>query len=131
MKKYVPFVVMFMLLGLFSPARAFDTMASSKNYRARMTFVGGDPIVGVNRLRVVITDKAGRVVKDALVGIEYLMPSLPGKKPMMDYRTTARLAGSSYQASLDLTMAGEWKIILTVATPPKRSDQMTFGVVLK
>jgi hypothetical protein len=131
MKNLLSFTVLFLILITVSPAKAFDTMASSRSYRAHVIFQNSGPVKGTNRVRIDVTDKSGNTVANSLIGIEYLMPSLPGRKPMMSYRTTARALDGSYETSLDLTMSGEWKIIIRVAVPPKRAERMSFGIVVK
>ena len=130
MKSLLTLVMASLLLAGVSNASTFDTIASSKNYRARVVFPNGGPTKGANRIAINITSRSGQPVANALIGIEYLMPSLPGRKPMMTYRTTTRGIGASREASLNLTMTGEWKVILTVTVPPKRAERMAFGIVV-
>jgi hypothetical protein len=130
MKKSLPLITILLFLVVFSFASAFEVTATSKSLSARVTFLSGEPVKGTNGLRIDITDISGRPAKNASVKVEYLMPSLPGKKPMMDYRTDAKPVGSSYEASLNLTMTGEWKVVLTV-TRGERTEQMSFGMMVK
>ncbi len=75
-------------------------------------------------------DSASRKVSDARVDIEYFMPSLPGKPPMMDYHTSAKPSGDGYGATLNLTMKGQWKATVSIARP-NGTEKMTFDFVVK
>jgi hypothetical protein len=50
------------------------------------------------------------------------MPSLPGKKPMMDNTTTAKPDGDAYKATLRLGMKGKWSAVVSIV---KRKDKGT------
>ena len=88
------------------------------------------PAEGTNKLQIGVTDSASRPVKDAKVDIEYFMPSLPGKPPMMDYHAPAKPSGEGYLTTLNLTMKGQWKATISVARP-EGTERMTFDFVVK
>jgi hypothetical protein len=67
------------------------------------------PSVGQNDVTVNIKDAQGKDVTDANVVVEYTMAPMPGMAPM-NYKTKAVQKGGSYQASLNLSMAGPWTI---------------------
>jgi hypothetical protein len=76
----------------------------------KITFLDGPPVKGTNRIGIAIAGVPSQSMNDAHVEIEYLMPSLPGKTPMMVYRATADRVGDAYEATLKLDMRGEWEI---------------------
>jgi hypothetical protein len=57
-------------------------------------------------MSIYIEDRALKPVTDAHVEVKYLMPSFPGKPPMMEYNIAAKLKGKHYLAQMDLSMAG-------------------------
>jgi hypothetical protein len=130
MRRGLLIVVLLLLLVGSSWAQAFDTSAASESYTAKVTFLGGQPVKGSNRVRIDIVDTSSRLVEDARVEVEYLMPSLPGKPPMMDYRTSTRKAKSGYETTLKLDMTGEWKIVLSI-TRANRAEKITMGFVVR
>jgi hypothetical protein len=77
-----------------------------------------------------ILDTASRPVKDARVEVEYLMPSLPGKPPMMDYHTSANKVSTTYEAILKPDMSGEWRILLSI-TRAGHTEKATLRFELK
>lgn len=67
------------------------------------------PSVGRNDVTITVKDANGKDVADADVVVEYSMPAMPGMAPM-SYKTKAVQKGASYQARLNLSMAGPWTI---------------------
>jgi len=111
------FVLSTMLLvsAFISWAGDFELKGKAGEYNIDVKIDRNPPGRGHNGISVAVTDRASRPVTDAEVEIEYLMPSLRGRPPMMDYSTKARLTGGKYHADLNLTMAGEWRVIVKVA----------------
>ena len=112
------------------PCRRIRDNRKIRDLYGKVEFLNGQPAKGSNLVRIEIIDARSGPVKDAQVLIEYLMPSLPGKPPMMDYRATAKRAGSAYEATLNLDMTGEWKMVLSI-TRAKRTEKTTVGFVIK
>ena len=75
-------------------------------------------------------DAAMKPVTDATVVVKYLMPSLPGRPPMMEYSTTATPAGKKYNAIVDLSMAGEWTFVIDI-TRAGKSEAMKFSFFVR
>lgn len=98
--------------------------------RGVMTFTENPPIEGENKAEIAITDRASRPVKGAKVKVEYLMPSLPGKSPMMYYETTAKPVGDVYEVTLDLSMKGEWQVVINIAKG-KQKKRVTMPFLLR
>ena len=130
MKRFFAFVTILLLTAGLCRAGGFEIVGKTESYTAKVTFLEGQPVKGSNRVKIDIIDASSGYVKDARVEIEYLMPSLPGKPPMMDYRTTAERVGASYEATLKLDMTGEWKMILSVLRT-KRTEKATVGFVVR
>lgn len=81
------------------------------------------PVKGRNHLSIIVLDSLRNKVDDATVKIEYLMPSLPGRPPMMHYEVTAQQEKGSYHAEVNLSMKGEWVFKVDVS---KNDQKGTF-----
>ena len=130
MKWAIQTIVIFLIAAGLCWAGGYETKGKAGPYGVVATFDRAKPIEGTNKLRVAVTDSASRPVLDAKVDIEYLMPSLPGKPPMMDYHTPASPSGDGYGATLNLTMKGQWKAIISIARQ-NSTEKMTFDFVVK
>ena len=130
MKWAIQTIVVFLVAAGLCWAAGYETKGKAGPYGVVVTFDQTTPVEGTNRLEIAVTDSASRHVKDARVDIEYLMPSLPGKPPMMDYHTPANPSGDGYVATLNLTMKGQWKAIISIARQD-RAEKMTFDFVVK
>ena len=130
MKQFLTFITILMLTAGLCRAEGFEITGKAKTCTAKVTFLEGQPVKGSNRVRIDIIDASSRHVKDAQVEIEYFMPSLPGKPPMMDYHVTAKRVGAAYEAFLKLDMTGEWKMVLSI-TRTKRTEKATVGFVIR
>jgi hypothetical protein len=130
MKQFVFFITILVLTTGLCGAEGFEITGKAETYTAKVTFLQGQPVKGANRVRIEILDAASRAVKDTQVEIEYLMPSLPGKPPMMDYHAPANKVGAAYEATLRLDMTGEWKIIVSI-TRAQRTEKATLEFVMK
>jgi len=131
-KRLAIFVLSIILLASASIARAgdFELKGKAGEYNVDVKIDRNPPGRGHNGISVVVTDRASRPVTDAEVEIEYLMPSLRGKPPMMDYSTRAELTGNRYHADLNLTMAGAWRVVVKIARGGK-GEAVGFTFVVK
>ena len=130
MRLLILFFALFMALAAICSAEEYQLSGKAGDYNVVMTFGQARPVEGENRTEVAITDKASRPVTDAHVKVEYLMPSFPGRAPMMDYATTAKPLGMVYEATLNLTMKGEWKAVVTVERG-KQKNTVSFPFEVK
>jgi hypothetical protein len=88
-----------------------------ERYAVVLAFDKGSPSLGTNLVRITVSDSSSAPVKGARVKVNYFMPSLRGKPPMMGRSVLAKAAGDVYEATLKLTMKGEWRVIVSVETP--------------
>ncbi len=108
--------VLLLVTGIYKGAGYGET-GKAGGYSIVVTWDKSRPALGPNRVEVVVTDAASQPVSGAQVKIDYLMPSLPGRPPMMEYSTQATpVEGGKYEATLDLTMKGLWEMVVTVTT---------------
>jgi nitrogen fixation protein FixH len=84
------------------------------DYSIVVTWDKSRPALGPNRVEIAVTDAASQPVTGAEVKIDYLMPSLPGKPAMMGYSTTATPVDGRYEATINLTMKGLWRMVVSV-----------------
>ena len=108
-----------MVSAFIAWAGDFELKGNAGAYNIDVKIDRNPPARGHNGIDITVTDKALKPVTDAQVEVEYLMPSLPGRPPMMDYSTTAKLTGNKYHGSLNLTMAGEWKVVVKIVRAGK------------
>jgi len=109
-------------------ASEYVVKGKAGDYNVTVQIDRNPPARGYNKLDVVITDATGKPVTDAGVQVEYLMPSFPGRPPMMKYSTTAKQSDHHYLARLNLTMDGVWTIVITL-THAGKTDAMKFTIV--
>jgi hypothetical protein len=129
MKQLVLFIVLFVATAAVYAAEGYQLSGEAGGYKVVMNFAESRPTEGTNAVEIVVTDASSRPVKAALVKVEYLMPSLPGKKPMMDYATTAKPEGDVYKATLNTNMKGEWRAVVTIVKgEEKRTVILPFEV---
>ena len=130
MKKSFILAIVFIIMSSLALASEYEVKGKAEDYNIDVRFDKNPPDRGYNNIDVVITDKTSKPVNDAQVDIEYLMPSFyPGKAPMMKYDTTAKLSDHHYLARIDLSMAGEWTVILKV-TRAGKTETMQFTFVV-
>src|SRR3989338_361261 len=81
------------------------------------------PKAGENIVRLKITDKTGKLVKDAQVAFIFQM-TMPGMAPS---KADGKLSRDSfYEAKANLAMAGEWEVTVTIRRPGQKETQEKF-----
>ena len=87
-------LIILVIVILFSPSAVFASDYEVKrrvaDYTIDVRIDKNPPARGENNIDIAVKDVSLRPVTDAQVVIEYLMPSFPGRPPMMDYSTTAK-----------------------------------------
>ncbi len=123
------FLTLFVAAAAICAIQGYQLSGKSGDYKVAVTFTQTHPVEGENRVEIAITDKASRPVGGVQVKVDYFMPSFPGKPPMMTYATTAKPVGDVYEATLNLSMRGEWKVAVTVVKgKQKRKVTLPFEV---
>lgn len=111
-------------------ASDYEVKGKAGDFKVTVRIDKNPPARGYNNLDVVITDATGKPITDAEVQVEYLMPSFPGRPPMMKYSTAAKQSDHHYAAQIDLSMDGVWNILLKV-TREGKTDTMEFTFVVR
>ncbi len=114
----------------FGQAEYYKTKGNTGSYSVEVRFDGTPSVKGRHTLEIIIMDLAMKPVTDATVVVKYLMPSLPGKPPMMDYEVPATREGRKYIAVADLSMVGEWEFIIKI-TRTGNLEMMKFGFFVR
>ncbi|MBI2359369.1 MAG: efflux RND transporter periplasmic adaptor subunit [Deltaproteobacteria bacterium] len=84
------------------------------------------PKAGENIVRLKITDKAGKPVKDAKVAFVFQM-TMPGMAPS---KTDGKSSGDGfYEAKANLAMAGEWDATVTIRRLGQKEIQEKFRLI--
>ncbi len=90
------------------------------------------PVVGKNKFTITIADTEGKPVNDAKVLLTNSMPSMPGMPGGMTMEAEAtRVGDGTYEAQVQLVMAGPWKIVVVATRPAKPSTSATFNLNAK
>ena len=118
------------LTAVFAYAKDYEVKGKAGNYSVEALFDKNPSVKGEHRLEINIMDAALKPVTDATVLVKYLMPSLPGKPPMMEYEATATREGRKYKATTDLSMAGEWTFVIDI-TRAGKSEAMKFSFFVR
>jgi Cu(I)/Ag(I) efflux system membrane fusion protein len=82
--------------------------------------------IGENRIQVTVTNRDGKPVSPAQVKLIFTMP-MPGMLPA----TVPMKSGTmgTYETKVNLGMAGQWDLTITIQRPGQPSIQQTFSVV--
>ena len=115
MRRCALIVLIVFFTAAFAYAKDYEVKGKAGSYTVDVKFNKNPPAKGENRIEIDITDAAMKPITDATVVVKYLMPSLPGRPPMMEYSTTATPEGKKYKAILDLSMAGEWTFVINIS----------------
>lgn len=84
------------------------------------------PKAGENIVRLKITDKSGKPVKDARVAFLFQM-TMPGMPPS---KVDGKLSkDGSYEVKANLAMAGEWDATVTIRRPDQKEIQEKFKLI--
>lgn len=116
MKKLILFIFSILVLaGLYACGKGsgFELKKSVDHYQVTVNLSKSPAIVGHNHITVKVEDKAGKIVSDAEVLVEYSMPEMPGM-PAMNYETSAGFSGIVYEAHMNISMAGPWNIAVKI-----------------
>ncbi len=123
-------VLLFLLTVNLAYAQGYGVEGKAGRYTVRVTFEANAPHRGENVISVDVEDAALKPVSDVAVTVDYFMPSLPGRPPMMEYKATASREGNMYKTALDLSMAGEWTFVIHIIHEGS-TDSMTFTRVVR
>lgn len=126
MKSLFLIVAVLLIVPAMCLAAGYTKTEKAGGYSVQVLFDRDRPVLGQNRVEIAIIDKSLRPVTGARMKIDYLMPSLPGKPPMMAYSMTARPVDGRYEATLDLSMKGLWQMVVSV-TEGQRTEKATFN----
>jgi hypothetical protein len=129
-KMFLVSIVLAIIPSFLALASEYEIKGKAGDYNVEVRIDKNPLARGYNNMDVVITDAVAEVVTDAQVEIEYLMPSLPGKAPMMKYSTVAKPSDHHYLARLNLAMNGVWNIIISL-TRARKTDAMEFTIVVQ
>lgn len=92
---------------------AYQATKVAGNYMVNLNIDHNPPVAGENQVAVNIKDKSDKDVTDAKVVIGYDMPAMPGM-PAMSHKADTTFQDNSYNATIDLMMAGPWTITVNI-----------------
>lgn len=117
--------LLFVFAGI-AVAKDYEVKKKAGDYDVEVKIDKNPPVVGDNNIEIEIKDAKGAYVTDAKVVVEYSMPAMPGMPPM-NYKTDTKIDGNEYKATMNLSMAGPWNIVVKVVTGDKTS-KMKFSI---
>lgn len=110
-------------------AKDYEVKKKAGEFDVVVTIDKNPPVTGDNNVTISVKDAGGKVVKDAKVAVDYSMPGMPGMPPM-NYKADAVQKGDVYAATMNLSMAGPWNIVVKISAGGK-SGNMKFTVDAK
>ncbi len=126
MKKIASVTMVLLLIAGIAYAKNYEVKKKAGGYDVVATLDKNPPVAGDNIITVAIKDASGKAVTDAKVKVDYTMPAMPGM-PAMNYKADAKLAGSEYKATMNLSMSGSWNVAVKITKGGKTST-MKFSV---
>ncbi len=112
-------MVLILIAGI-AYAKNYEVKKKAGDYDVVATLDNNPPVAGDNLLTVAIKDASGKAVTDAKVKVDYSMPAMPGM-PAMNYKADAKLDGSQYKATMNLSMSGGWNVAVKITKGGKTS----------
>ncbi len=101
--------------------------STSDHYVATLQMEKNPPSVGDNVVKITIKNQTKEIVTPKSVLIEYAMPAMPGMPPMNE-KTNTVLQGSTYKATINLSMSGSWLITLKITTTNTAEESVVFNI---
>lgn len=129
MKKLLALALVLVIVTGVAYAKGYEVQKKAGDYDVTVAFDRNPPVASDNNVAIQIKDASGKIVKDALVKIDYSMPAMPGMPPM-NYKVDAVLKGAEYNATLGLSMAGPWNIEVKI-TQAGKTAKMKFTIDAK
>ena len=99
-------------------AKDYEVKKKAGDFDVVVTIDKNPPVTGDNGVTVSVKDASGKLVKDAKVIVDYSMPAMPGMPPM-NYKADALPKGDVYAATMNLSMAGPWNIMVKISAGGK------------
>jgi hypothetical protein len=129
MKKMVSIAVVLFLAASAAFAKDYEVSKKAGEFDVVVMIDKNPPVTGDNGVRITVKDKLGHHVRDAKVAVDYSMPAMPGMPPM-NYKADAIAKGDGYAATMNLSMAGPWNIVVKISAGGKNGS-MKFTVDAK
>lgn len=119
MKKWLPaLVVLFLFVTGPACGKDLELRNRSGEYNVEIRLDRNPPIIGNNPIEIQIKDSRGQAIRDAGVLINYYMPPMPRMAPM-NYIIPAKVAGTSFRATMNFIMSGPWVIAVKITSAGK------------
>ena len=80
-----------------------------------------------NDFNIYVYDQEDKPVTDAKIKVSYTMPP-QGNMPPMKYTARAKRNGEQYDTKINLSMKGDWKIMIFIKRPKKPLSKVDFSV---
>jgi len=110
-------------------AKDYEVKKKAGEFDVVVTIDKNPPVTGDNGVTVSVKDATGKTVQGAKVIVDYSMPAMPGMPPM-NYKADAMPKGDAYSATMNLSMAGPWNIVVKI-TAGGKTGSLRFTVDAK
>jgi len=125
-KRFLIAILILLLTAGITYAKAYEVNKKAGEYSVQIKMDKNPPSVGSNNMEILITDKAGKAVKDAKVLVDYGMSAMPGM-PAMAYKADTMSHGNGYHTVLNISMKGPWYVNIKITSQGKTvSTKFTF-----
>lgn len=94
-------------------ARERPVQKKAKDLSVEIQLEKDPPVVGMNRVEIVVTDDDGMAVKDAKVILGAFMAAMPGAK-MARSTAIAKWEGKKYRATIEFPVHGTWEMSVQI-----------------
>ena len=99
-------------------AKKLELTKKTGNLTVALTIERDPPTVAKNAAEIRVQDEVGSAVQDAKVLLNYYMPPM-SRMPPMNFKVEAKWKRESYNAVMDLIMAGPWIILVRITRGEK------------
>ena len=113
MKKMILLSMVFMLVAVSAYAKGYEVAKDAGPFKVNITLDKNPAVTGNNAITITVKDASGKVVPDAKLKVDYIMPAMPGM-PAMNYKASLQAHGGMFMGNLNFSMPGSWSIIIKV-----------------
>lgn len=113
MKKIIIFAVAAFLVAIPSFAKELKLEKKAGGNTVVLILEKNPPVAGEANVLIEIRDASGKIVRDAVIDINYSMPAMPGM-PSMNYTSKAVMGKDAYKGMMNFSMSGPWSVELKI-----------------
>lgn len=108
-------------------ASQYEIVKGVDDLKIKVVMDNTPAMTGEKSLNIHLSDAEGNQVTKAKVKVDYSMSPM-GNMPPMIYKARAKFDGDGYQAKINLSMSGDWNIVIKIKRPGKSLARMEFQI---